>query len=58
MSIVNKLRTSIREQRQQEDNNASIAALQANLDYIAMMADIELEDDTDADTASTEESEE
>lgn len=58
MSIVNKLRTSIREQRQQEDNNASIATLQANLDYIAMMSDIELEDDTDAETTDTEESEE
>lgn len=55
MSIIKRMKTSIQEQRQQEDNNASIAALQANLDYIAMMSDIELENDETTDTEESEE---
>ncbi|MCD7828891.1 MAG: hypothetical protein LUG58_00450 [Clostridiales bacterium] len=47
----------MREQRQREDNLAAVAALQANVDYIAMMSDIELESGSEA-TGTTETSEE
>ncbi|MCD8052350.1 MAG: hypothetical protein LUE89_11865 [Clostridiales bacterium] len=57
MSIVQKMKTSVRQQRQQEDNLAAVAVLQANVDYIAMMTDVELEEDDD-ETTTTEESEE
>lgn len=57
MGIVQKMTASVREQRQREDNLAAVAALQANVDYIAMMSDIELESGSEA-TGTTETSEE
>lgn len=54
MSIVNQLKVGIQERRQQEDLAASVAKLQANQDYIAMMTDIELEEDEETEESEAE----
>ena len=45
MIIVNKLRGTIQDRRRQDDTAAALEKLAANQDYIAMMSDINLEND-------------
>ena len=42
MSIIKRLRMSIPEQRAMEDANAKAETNKANLDYVAMMCDVEI----------------
>lgn len=43
--IWNRLKMSIKESRELEDTIAKVAKEQADIDYIAMMCDIDLEED-------------
>ncbi len=55
MDIITKTGVSPKAQRQMEDTQAMLEKLEANQDYIAMMSDIELEEETEADgTAESE----
>lgn len=45
MTIYTKLKGTIQERRKQDDTSAALEKLAANQDYIAMMSDINLEND-------------
>lgn len=55
MNIFTKLRVSVQEQRKMEDTQATLEKLAANQDYIAMMTDVELEEDEDDEAVKEEE---
>lgn len=48
MSILTKLKASVQERRQMDDMQAALDKLAANQDYIAMMSDIELDEDEES----------
>lgn len=52
MNIVIKNKVGVQERRRQDDTAAQLEKLAANQDYIAMMTDIELEDDDEAQAES------
>ena len=54
MDIYNKSSMTPQERRQKDDMQAAIEKLAANQDYIAMMADIELESEEDEEMAESE----
>lgn len=45
MNLITKLKSGVQERRAQDDTAAQLEKLAANQDYIAMMADIDLEED-------------
>jgi len=45
MSLVTRLRKSIAESREQENMKATIAKQQALLEYVAIMADVEIDEE-------------
>lgn len=48
MNLITKLKSGVRDRRTQDDTAAMLEKLAANQDYIAMMSDIELEDEGEA----------
>ena len=45
MSLITRLRKSIAEAREQENMKAAVAKQQALLEYVAIMADVEIDDE-------------
>ncbi len=45
MSLITRLKKSIAEAREQENMKATVAKQQALLEYVAIMADVEIDDE-------------
>ncbi len=54
MNILTKIAVTPQDKRQMDGTQAALEKLAANQDYIAMMADIDLEDDEESEVSEDE----